>query len=76
MWKVRYIDFTVSRLPIWFFNFSLYSSGDKLDKENCVEQWLESLTFILSEHHFIIDYNTMYPLQDDIDLLTQMDLFA
>ena len=41
-----------------------------------MEQWLESLTFILSERHFIIDYNSLHPVQDDIDLLTQMDLFV
>jgi len=62
---------SVSIKPLLCENFN-----DKIDKENCVEQWLESLTFILSEHHFIIDYNKLYPLQDDIDLLTQMDLFV
>lgn len=52
-----------------------YSTEDTtLDKERPVEQWLDLLTFLVSERqrHFIIDYDTLFPLQDDIDLVSQL----
>lgn len=28
----------------------------------------------MTERHFIIDYNSLFPLQDDIDLMIQMSI--
>lgn len=43
-------------------------------KENYVEQWLDWLTYLISERqrHFVVDYNAVFAIQDDIDLMTQL----
>lgn len=48
--------------------------SSELDKENFVEQWIEWLTSLISERqrHFLVDYNAVFPVQDDIDLVTQL----
>ena len=33
-------------------------------------------TCILSEHHFAVDYNILFPLQEDIDVITQLKLIT
>ena len=50
--------------------------SSELDKENCVEQWIEWLTCLISERqrHFVVDYNAVFPVQDDIDLVTQIGI--
>ena len=45
-----------------------------MDKQDCAEQWLEWITCVMTERHFIIDYNSLFPLQDDIDLMIQMSI--
>ena len=46
------------------------------DREQPVELWLDWLTCLVSERqrHFIIDYNLIFQVQDDIDLITQLGL--
>lgn len=41
-----------------------------------MEQWLEWLTYLISERqrHFVVDYNAVFPVQDDIDLMTQLNM--
>lgn len=55
-----------------------FSAGDvsPTNQENCVEQWLEWLTYLISERqrHFVVDYNAVFPVQDDIDLMTQLNM--
>lgn len=49
-------------------------SNNVVDKQDCAEQWLEWITCVMTERHFIIDYNSLFPLQDDIDLMIQMSI--
>ncbi len=46
------------------------------DREQPVELWLDWLTCLVSERqrHFIIDYNLIFQVQDDIDLITQLGI--
>ncbi|KZS18432.1 Activating signal cointegrator 1 complex subunit 2 [Daphnia magna] len=46
------------------------------DREQPVELWLDWLTCLVSERqrHFLIDYNLIFQVQDDIDLITQLGI--
>ncbi|XP_046441124.1 activating signal cointegrator 1 complex subunit 2-like [Daphnia pulex] len=72
---------------IQIYNALLHSGSVKLllahshddpswDREQPVELWLDWLTCLVSERqrHFIIDYNLIFQVQDDIDLITQLGI--
>lgn len=55
----------------------MFSTEDpSWDREGPVEQWLDWLTCLVSERqrHFTIDYDILFPVQDDLDLITQLGI--
>lgn len=70
-------DFVVLSNQRQLSNFSSNSNEDaSWDREQPVELWLDWLTCLVSERqrHFLIDYNLIFQVQDDIDLITQLGI--
>lgn len=56
-----------------YLSLITFSQGSD-SHEKFVETWLEWFTSLVSERlrHFLTDYNLLFPIQDDVDLITQM----